>query len=566
MGFLIPNNAVGLDIDTAEIRAVELSGKAESPRLVRFGRTPLPGGAVREGMIVDPGMVEDALHNLWSDIGFSSREVILGVSNQGVLVRFATFPKVADKKMDKLIKFQAQEYIPYPIDSVVLDYMIVGEAKGDEGDLLEVLLVAGKRDMLNSFIEVISAAGLQVKDIDVSSLALQQVVPLFDRQDTVAVINIANQMSSILMTENGRPRFARITPTGLEAAAKTFNCSLEQVVTITAAGQPAWQQQAISSWSAALAEEISSSLSYYQNQQMGGAIKKIFIAGRGARIDGLAERLQENLGLTVAAIDPLEGITVTNKNIGITGVALDFTLSIALARQDWGYNLVSNYISLLPPETRFEQSSRRQLRLLLLGSGLMILVFLCIYGLLIYLTSQENLEVSRLQEQKAEIANKAAAYQQYGDLKAEVDSLEKLNADAAGLTPDWYYILAEVGSNIPDGVWLTDYTSIFVQEQVQQSARKRCRGEHGKRSRGKRYAEEEQQPEVSVAAPSLQGELTIQGKALSHKDVAILLENLHNVQGLDDIRCQFSTEEMLGERKIYGFEIKAALPVEKGGE
>jgi hypothetical protein len=99
---------------------------------------------------------------------------------------------------------------------------------------------------------------------------------------------------------------------------------------------------------------------------------------------------------------------------------------------------VSNYISLLPPETRFEQSSRRQLRLLLLGSGLMILVFLCIYGLLIYLTSQENLEVSRLQEQKAEIANKAAAYQQYGDLKAEVDSLEKLNADAAGLTPEMY--------------------------------------------------------------------------------------------------------------------------------
>jgi Tfp pilus assembly protein PilN len=210
---------------------------------------------------------------------------------------------------------------------------------------------------------------------------------------------------------------------------------------------------------------------------------------------------------------------------------------------------VSNYISLLPPETRFEQSSRRQLRLLLLGSGLMILVFLCIYGLLIYLTSQENLEVSRLQEQKAEIANKAAAYQQYGDLKAEVDSLEKLNADAAGLTPDWYYILAEVGSHIPDGVWLTDYTSIFVQEQVQKSDESAAEGNT-----------------EGAAATALQGELTIQGKALSHKDVAILLENLHAVQGLDDIRCQFSTEEMLGERKIYGFEIKAALPVEKGGE
>jgi Tfp pilus assembly protein PilN len=210
---------------------------------------------------------------------------------------------------------------------------------------------------------------------------------------------------------------------------------------------------------------------------------------------------------------------------------------------------VNNNISLLPPETRFEQRSRRQLRLVLLCSGLAILVFLCIYGLLIYLTSPDNLEVSRLQEQKAEIANKAAAYQQYGDLKAEVDSLEKLNADAAGLTPDWYYILAEVGSNIPDGVWLTDYTSIFVQEQVQKSDESSAEGNT-----------------EGAAATALQGELTIQGKALSHKEVAILLDNLHNVQGLDDIRCQFSTEEMLGERKIYGFEIKASLPVEKGGE
>ena len=63
MGFLRPNNAVGLDIDTAEIRAVELSGSIQSPKLVRFGRMPLPGGAVIEGMIADPVVVEDASIN-----------------------------------------------------------------------------------------------------------------------------------------------------------------------------------------------------------------------------------------------------------------------------------------------------------------------------------------------------------------------------------------------------------------------------------------------------------------------------------------------------------------------
>lgn len=228
-----------------------------------------------------------------------------------------------------------------------------------------------------------------------------------------------------------------------------------------------------------------------------------------------------------------------------------------------------NNISLLPPEIRAEERLRQQLKIFILCSCLVILVFLCIYGALIYLTNQEELEVVRLQEQKAVITRKAMAYQKYGDLKVKVDALEKIHADAAGLMPNWYYILAEVGSHIPDGVWLTNYTSTFNQEQVQQpqeSAAEEDTESATAEQEESATAEEEQQPEVSVAAPSIQGELTIQGKALSHKDVAILLENLHAVQGLDDIRCQFSTEEMLGERKIYGFEIKAALPVEKGGE
>ncbi|HHV35041.1 MAG: type IV pilus assembly protein PilM [Syntrophaceticus sp.] len=335
MGFLRPNNAVGLDIDTAEIRAVELSGSIQSPKLVRFGRMPLPGGAVIEGMIADPVVVEDALHQLWSDAGFSSRELILGVSNQGVLVRFAAFPKVADNKVDNLIRFQAQEHIPFPLDSVVLDYLIVGEATGDVGDTLEVLLVAGKRDMLNTFIEVASGADLKVRDIDVSSLALQQVLPSDDSTGTVAIINIANELSSILVVENETPRFARIIPTGLQAATEFFNCSLNEVVPITVANKLklVWSEEAVSAWGEMLAGEINSSLSYYQTQQKGAAIEKVFLSGRGARMDGLAERLQDNLGLPAEVLHPFDKIAVPNKNLGISSVAQDFTVSVALARR-----------------------------------------------------------------------------------------------------------------------------------------------------------------------------------------------------------------------------------------
>ena len=128
MGFLRAKSVVGLDIDTAEIRAVELSGSIQSPNLVKYGRIPLPDGVVREGMISNQEKVQEALDRLWYDAGFSSRDVILGISNQGVLVRFATFPKVAAGKVDKLIRYQAQEYIPF-LEQCGIDYIIVGNCQ-----------------------------------------------------------------------------------------------------------------------------------------------------------------------------------------------------------------------------------------------------------------------------------------------------------------------------------------------------------------------------------------------------------------------------------------------------
>ncbi len=331
MGFLRAKSVVGLDIDTAEIRAVELSGSIQSPNLVKYGRIPLPDGVVREGMIINQEKVQEALDRLWYDAGFSSRDVLLGISNQGVLVRFATFPKVASAKVDKLIRYQAQEYIPFPLSSVVLDYIIVGETASNTEQFLEVLLVAGKRDMLDTFLEVVSAADLKVKDIDVSSLALQRVLSSADSKDTAAVINIGDELSSILVVDNDNPRFARTIPTGLKAAEGVFNCSISEIVPAESEHKPVWAEEAVSVWSLTLAGEINSSLSYYQNQQNVAFINRVFLTGRGARINGLAGKLQDSLELPVMVIHPFEGISVPAKHEKIKSTAQDFAVSAALA-------------------------------------------------------------------------------------------------------------------------------------------------------------------------------------------------------------------------------------------
>ncbi len=191
-------------------------------------------------------------------------------------------------------------------------------------------------------------------------------------------------------------------------------------------------------------------------------------------------------------------------------------------------------ISLLPPEVRAKQRSRNIFRTYILGSGLVVLVFLFCFAFLLYMTNLEKTQIGRLKDQRADFAQRIEVYQEYGDLKERLDFLEKIASDAEGVSPNWYYTLAEVGSHLPDDVWLTGYSASF----------------HA----GKKEAKEEKK-----VTEAQKGELSIRGKAFSHDDVAALLRSLQQVKGLEDIRCQFSSEEMLGDRKLYGFEVKASF-------
>ncbi len=199
-----------------------------------------------------------------------------------------------------------------------------------------------------------------------------------------------------------------------------------------------------------------------------------------------------------------------------------------------------NNISLLPPEIKAQHQTRRQLKIYILCSCLALIIFLGIYVWMIYLTNQQHEDVCRLQEQKAKLQQEAVSYQKYGDLKNRVDALEKMNNQALGVTPNWYFILAEVG-NIPDGLWLTDYTASY------------------------KIVEKEKSKDEKGGGPS-QGELTIRGKAFTHKQVASLLVRMHKIPGLEDIRCHYSEEKDEQDQQLMDFEIIASLPVQKGGK
>lgn len=329
--FLKKTGAVGLELDAGEIRAVELGGSPGAPELVAWGRIPLPRGAVEEGMVLQPNIVARTLEELWLKAGISSREVILGVANQAVLVRIAAFPNVAPAKIPQIIRYQAQEYLPVPLNTVVLDHEVIGEAQGEKNQL-DVLLVAARREMLDSFLLALKEAKLEPRDIDVSSLAILRLLPAQEAEEALVLVNIANDLSNILVVARDVPRLARLMPIRMQEAEEQAASTLEDDIPILLKKEKIMTGN-LNAWGRRLGGEIAASISYYETLPGAYPVKGVILSGAGARTEGLAAMLKDGLGLPVSMLEPLKGITVTQKGIAIAGDSPDFAVSISLARR-----------------------------------------------------------------------------------------------------------------------------------------------------------------------------------------------------------------------------------------
>ena len=151
---------VGLDIGATAVRAAELQG-GDTPVVVRAAQVPLPEGAVEAGEIRQPELVSEALRELWQRGGFKSRQVYMGVGNQRVVVREIALPWLPEKELRASLGFQAQEFIPMPVEDAVLDFDPLGEFEQEGRRMLRLILVAAQRAMVNTVVDVALAAKLE---------------------------------------------------------------------------------------------------------------------------------------------------------------------------------------------------------------------------------------------------------------------------------------------------------------------------------------------------------------------------------------------------------------------
>ncbi|MEW6424250.1 MAG: hypothetical protein AB1523_05805 [Bacillota bacterium] len=227
-------------------------------------------------------------------------------------------------------------------------------------------------------------------------------------------------------------------------------------------------------------------------------------------------------------------------------------------------------ISLLPPEIEAQWRAQERRRRYLLGSALVLAVFLTVYGMLIALTVQTQAQARALQGQRLALEKRTALFQEYAQMRARLTETAGLLRQALGADPDWGRLLTDLNRHLPPNVWLTDFSAAIgsaaqagktapspeeLPRQMQQAlttmiSQGGAPGDKGPSS-GKN-------PPPAQAAPAA-GEVVLRGWALDQAAVSRWLEEIRSLPGLGDVRCQFAGEENLQGKSLIKFEIKAAV-------
>jgi type IV pilus assembly protein PilM len=269
---------VGLDIDGRFLAAVD----ADGDRITSAASVELPDGLVRDGEVVDSDGLSEAIKEFAAKTGIS-RNVRLGVANQQIVVRLVELPRIENHtEREAAIRFQAAEAIAMPLDEAVLDHQVASYIPSADGtERMQVVLVAARRAMIDSYVESVRKAGLKPEGIDLDAFALVRVLA---RNAPAA--------------EDARV-FCHLAGVANLAIAVGDSCLFTRPLST------AWDEDQAAS---RLADEIRLSIDYYMAQAGARAVADVMLSGPGSHEEGFVNELEVYLGLPTQVADPLGGL------------------------------------------------------------------------------------------------------------------------------------------------------------------------------------------------------------------------------------------------------------------
>ncbi|HEX4728515.1 MAG TPA: type IV pilus assembly protein PilM [Jatrophihabitans sp.] len=318
IGIVNPDgHAIGIDLGATSVRAAILAHGTTAGRpsvsVHGIGHVDLPVGAVVNGVVCDQNAVTAALKRLWADNRFECRNVILGITNQQVVVRPLEMPQLPPEQIAKALPFKAREVVPLPLDQALIDWIPLGES--DSSEMVPGLLIATPRQPVLAAVQAIEKAGLQVARVDLSSFAALRAIA--DESCGVeAVVDIGAHMTNIVIHNHGVPKVVRAVTRGSQELT-------ERIMDATGL-EPDRAEEAkrlqgltasnrnfidiITEGLRPLLAEIRSSIHYFGATEGGATVQRVSLTGGGSALPGLAQLLGEHLSIQTDVVAPMQHI------------------------------------------------------------------------------------------------------------------------------------------------------------------------------------------------------------------------------------------------------------------
>lgn len=346
--FFSSKKVVGVDLGSSSIKLAQLSKSKGMALLDNFAFVQTPQQTINNGDITDTYLLGESVKMLFKEQNFSCKNACIGMWGSTSIVKKITMPKVDAKSLKEQIKYEAQQYLPFDISQVTIEYHVLPFSSAP--DQMDILIVAGQNDLITKYIEVLAYSGLKTSIIDVSSIALANV---FEHNygrfsEPVGLFNFGSNSTQFVVVFQGEILFARDIPVGgfhfTNEISKNMGVTLEEAESlklsqVRGAEVPENTRTFMNMALDHVTEEIRNSIDFYSASGGDFQISKAFYTGGASLTDGLTEHLSNVLKINFEVLNPLLKVKANNKKFSqkyLDQISPFLAVSLGLALREVG--------------------------------------------------------------------------------------------------------------------------------------------------------------------------------------------------------------------------------------
>jgi type IV pilus assembly protein PilM len=335
--------AIGLDIGSHSIKVCELKRTNATYSVVNLGSIVLPEGAVEDGALHDPETVSKAITDLMKNLKIKHKKVAISISGYSVIVKKIHLAVMEEKQLEEYITAEAEQYIPFDIDDVYLDFQDL-KTNAEGSNSTDVILVAAKKEIIDEYLTMLKDLGLQPVVVDVDGFALENIYESnYPLNENVAIIDIGATKMNINIITNGISVIAKDLIIGsrqlTEQIASTFDISMEEAESLKIGQVSAEEKQdriakIFTSTCIQWVFEIKKTIDLYHSNKANKPLDKLILSGGGSKVTGLAEFLRRETNIPAEIFNPFAKMFFNFKQIDteyINAIGPEMAIAAGLA-------------------------------------------------------------------------------------------------------------------------------------------------------------------------------------------------------------------------------------------